>query len=216
MFFRCFFWLFSNFWQFNRIYFTVSMVLHSHGFSNPFQAMFICQSWMTFFKAGHFDLLWSGKACSFPFVASLFQGSCHDVLFQLSRPCVILSINREITWLEDSQKTSSRREVLFDYAISTAVRLERAIKDAKSMPESMSANSADHGSVNAVKRKNYKLYNKGSVWQRTVLLTVNWKYTNSKRRDWNPRIMFSLKILLNMTHCVRVALSRSRVHWLMC
>ena len=40
--------------------------------------------------------------------------------------------------------------------ISTAVRLESAIKDAKSMCESMSANGTEHGSVNAVKKKDSK------------------------------------------------------------
>ena len=45
-------------------------------------------------------------------------------------------------------------------AICTAVRLDSAIKDAKSMSESMSANGNEHGSVNAVKKKSSKLYYK--------------------------------------------------------
>ena len=44
--------------------------------------------------------------------------------------------------------------------ISTAVRLESAIKDAKSMCESMSANGTEHGSVNAVKKKIQSLLQK--------------------------------------------------------
>ena len=45
-------------------------------------------------------------------------------------------------------------------AVNTAVRLERVIKDAKSMRESMSANSTEHGSVNSVKKKYSKPYYK--------------------------------------------------------
>ena len=45
-------------------------------------------------------------------------------------------------------------------AVKTAVRLESAIKDAKSMRESMSANGTEQGSVNAVKKKNSKPYYK--------------------------------------------------------
>ena len=45
-------------------------------------------------------------------------------------------------------------------AVKTAVRLESEIKDTKSMRESMSANDTEHGSVNAVKKKNAKPYYK--------------------------------------------------------
>ena len=71
-------------------------------------------------------------------------------------------------------------------AVKTAVRLENVIKDAKSMRESMSANGTEHGSVNAVKKKNLKPYYKKPTGDHAKS-TSNAKIQNACYRCGSPK-----------------------------
>ena len=70
-------------------------------------------------------------------------------------------------------------------AVKTTLSLESAIKDVKSMRESMSANGTEHDSVNAVKKKNSKPYYKKPTGD--VKSTSNAKIQNAFYRCGSPK-----------------------------
>ena len=71
-------------------------------------------------------------------------------------------------------------------AVKTAGRLESAIKDAKSMRESMSANGTEHGSVIAVKKKNSQPYYKKPTGDHAKSIS-NAKIQNACYRWGSPK-----------------------------
>ena len=87
--------------------------------------------------------------------------------------------------------------------ISTAVRPESAIKDAKSMCESMSANGTEHGAVNEVKKKNSKMINKKPTGD-TAKNTSHAKVQNACYR------CSTVKHKANLKSCPRTNMSQMR------
>ena len=83
--------------------------------------------------------------------------------------------------LHNSNILLAKEKLDLTKAISTTVRLESAIKDAKSMRKSMSANGTEHSSVNAVKKKSSKPYYKRPTGDKYETHVADVVHRNTRR-----------------------------------